>query len=474
MLRLCAFFVAVLVGGHALAAPAKPNVVFILADDLGIGDLGCYGQEKIRTPNIDRLASEGMRFTQHYSGNSVCAPSRCALMTGKHMGHAVVRNNGQRAPKSEGQTPMPADTATVAQLMKKAGYTTGLIGKWGLGMPEDKSSPLNFGFDCYYGYLCQGVAHTFYPPYLWRNDKKEMLPGNPPYDVSMGGVIEPKGQVYSHDLMADDALRWVREQKDKPFFLYLAFTIPHLSLQVPDDSLAEYRAKGWPETPFTNTKHYANNDTPHAAYAGMITRMDRDIGRLLALLKELGVDDNTLVIFSSDNGAVFKLSGTDPAFFKSTGGFRGFKQDLYEGGIRTPFLARWPGRIKAGSVSDHVSAFWDFLPTMAELTGVPAPEGIDGISYLPTLLGQPGQKKHEFLYWEYHSAGTSVAVRMGDWKGIRNGVKKNPDAPVELYNLATDAAESRNVAAEHPEVVAKVREIMTREHTPSHIPAWNF
>jgi len=458
-----------------VSAVERPNVIYILADDLGIGDLGCYGQEKIRTPNIDRIAAEGMRFTQHYSGNSVCAPSRCTLMTGLHCGHAPVRDNAQRAPNSEGQTPMPPSTITVAQIMKQAGYSTGMIGKWGLGMPEDKSSPSNFGFDYYYGYLCQGVAHTYYPPHLWRNDQRELLPGNPPYDASMKGAIEPGGQTYSHDLMAEDSLRWVREQKkDKPFFLYLAFTIPHVSLQVPEDSMAEYQAKGWTETPFTNTKHYANNDTPRAAYAGMITRMDRDIGRLLALLKELGLDDHTLVFFSSDNGAVFPLSGTDPEFFKSTGGFRGYKQDLYEGGIRTPFVARWPSHIKAGSVSDHVSAFWDFLPTMAELLGVAAPQGIDGLSFLPALLGQPGQKKHDFLYWEYHSQGGRVAVRMGDWKGIRNGMKKNPGAPLELYNLATDPAEAHDVAAENPSVATQLREIMAREHAPSHIPAWNF
>ena len=473
MIRLTALFFAALVACAHAASPAKPNVIFILADDLGIGDLGCYGQQKIRTPNIDRLAAEGIRFTQHYSGNSVCAPSRCALMTGKHMGHAVVRNNAQRAPCAEGQTPMPSDTLTVAQIMKQAGYATGTIGKWGLGMPEDKSSPRNFGFDYYYGYLCQSVAHTFYPPHLWRNDERELITSNPPYDVSMRGAIEPGGQIYAHDLMADDALKFVRDHKAQPFFLYLGFTIPHLSLQVPEDSLAEYRGQ-WPETPFKNTKHYSNHDTPRAAYAAMITRMDRDIGRLMSTLKELGLDENTLVLFSSDNGAVFPLSGTDPAFFGSTAGFRGFKQDLYEGGIRTPLVARWPGKIKAGIVSDHVSAFWDLLPTMAELAGVPAPKDTDGISYLPALLGQAEQKKHDFLYWEYHSGGSAQAVRMGDWKAIRNGVKKNPAAPIELYDLNTDPAESKNVAASHPEIVAKARELMIREHTPCAVKAWNF
>ena len=472
MLRVLALLAALLCGTQR--ASSKPNVIFILADDLGIGDLGCYGQKKIRTPNIDRLAGEGMRFTAHYSGNSVCAPARCALMTGRHMGHAVIRDNGQRAPGAEGQTPMPADTVTVAQLMKKAGYATAIVGKWGLGMPEDQSSPHHFGFDHSYGYLCQGVAHTFYPPHLWRDDQREMLPGNPPYDPAMRGAIPPGGKTYAHDLMAADALRWVREKKDAPFFLYLAFTIPHLSLQVPEDSLAEYRALGWPETAFTNTRHYANHHTPRAAYAAMITRMDRDIGRLLALLKELAIDENTLVLFASDNGAVFPLSGTDPAFFGSTGGLRGFKQDLYEGGIRTPLLARWPGQIKPGTTSDHASAFWDFLPTMCELTGAAPPPGIDGLSYLPTLLGQSAQKKHPYLYWEYHSAGGRVAARMGGWKAIRNNVKKNPDSPLELYDLARDPAETRDLAAQHPEIAAKMRAILAGARTPSHIPRWNF
>ena len=472
-LRPAALVLAVLLGCAHAAEPARPNVIFILADDLGIGDLGCYGQDKIHTPNIDHLAAEGLRFMQHYCGSCVCAPSRCTLMTGRHTGHAPIRDNMQRGPSEEGQRPMPAGTATVAHLLHDAGYYTGLIGKWGLGMPEDHSSPRNHGFDYSYGFLCQGVAHTYYPPYLWRNNERETLAGNPPYDLSMRGIIEPKGEIYAHDLMANDALQFVRDHRSQPFFLYLAFTIPHLSLQVPDDSLADYKGK-WPETPFTNTRHYANNDNPRATYAGMITRMDRDIGRLMALLKELGLDENTLVFFSSDNGAVFPVAGTDPVFFQSTGGFRGYKQDLYEGGIRTPFIARWPGKIKAGATTDHVSAFWDFLPTMAELTGAPTPAETDGLSYLPTLLGQPSQKQHDFLYWEYYSQGGRLAVRMGDWKAVRNDVKKNPNSPFELYNLANDRTEAHDVATEHPELIAQAREIIAREHTPSPVKEWNF
>ena len=457
----------------ARAADArKPNVIFILADDLGYGDLGCYGQTKIRTPNLDRIAAEGLRFTQHYAGSSVCAPSRCTLLTGRHTGHAAVRDNLARGAGVEGQQPMPHGTVTIAQLLKKAGYRTGIIGKWGLGMPDQGSGPNDFGFDYSYGYLCQSQAHTYYPSHLWRNGVSEPLPGNPGIDGNPKGPIGG-GKTYAHDLLAEDALRFVREGKEAPFFLYIAFTIPHLSLQVPDDSLAEYRGK-WDEKPYEGRGHYAPHAEPRAAYAAMITRMDRDVGRLLALLKELDLDGNTVVLFSSDNGAVFPLSGTDPGFFRSNGALRGYKQDLYEGGIRVPLVARWPGRIMPGSLTKHVCAHWDLLPTLCELTGIEAPKEIDGLSYLPTLLSQPGQKQHDFLYWEYHGQGGRVAVRMGDWKAVRYNVKKNADAPVELYHLARDPAEVRNLAAKHPELVTKARELMSRERTPSPIARWNF
>jgi arylsulfatase len=470
------FLLAALVFG---APPAqdnertRPNIVFILADDLGHGDLGCYGQTKIKTPNIDRIAAEGMKFTNFYAGCSVCAPSRCTLMTGKHLGHATVRDNMQRAPGKEGQHRMAPGTVTVAQLLKKPGYSTAIVGKWGLGMPEEHSSPLDFGFDHHYGYLCQGMAHSFYPPYLWRDNRQEPLEGNPPYFYGQREPIEPTGKVYSHDLMAQEALRWVRSHKDDPFFLYLAFTIPHVSLQVPQDSLAQYRGQ-WPETPFENTRHYANNATPRAAYAAMITRMDRDVGRLLDLLRELGLDEKTLVMFASDNGAVFPLAGADPDFFRSNGDLRGYKQELYEGGIRTPFLARWPGRIKAGSKSEFIGAFWDVLPTLCELAGTSPPAGIDGLSIVPTLLGRPGQVEHDHLYWEYHSEGGRQAVRFGDWKAVRTNVKKAPDAIPELYNLATDPAEKNNVASQHPDLAAKAAELMKSDHKPSWEPKWNF
>lgn len=451
----------------------KPNIIFILADDLGYGDLGCYGQTKIKTPHLDRLAAEGMRFTNFYSGCSVCAPSRCTLMTGKHLGHATVRDNMQRKVGEEGQHRMEPGTVTVAQLLQRAGYATAIVGKWGLGMPQEDSSPLHFGFDHHYGYLCQGFAHTFYPPYLWRDNKQESLPGNPPYVYGQKEVIPTSGRTYAHDLLTDDALSWVKRHREEPFFLYLAFTIPHLSLQVPEDSLAEYRGL-WPETPLTDSKHYANQPTPRAAYAAMVTRMDRDVGRLMALLKELKLDENTLVLFGSDNGAVFPVAGTDPQFFRSNGDLRGYKQDLYEGGIRTPFIARWPGKIPAGVTNDFIGAFWDFLPTCCELAGVDAPADIDGVSLVPTLLGRPNQPPHEFLYWEYHSGGGAQAVRFGRWKAVRKNVKQSPDAAIELYDLETDLGETRNVAGDHPELIEKASGYMNSSHLPCWEPKWNL
>ncbi|HYK89870.1 MAG TPA: arylsulfatase [Acidobacteriota bacterium] len=458
---------------RAANASTKPNIVFVLADDLGYGELGCYGQTKIRTPNIDRMASEGMRFTSFYTGCPVCAPSRCTLMTGKHLGHAVVRDNMQRGPGLEGQHPMDPGTVTVAQILKRAGYATAIVGKWGLGMPEDHSSPLDFGFDHHYGYLCQGMAHTYYPPYLWRDNHKEMLEGNPPYLYGQRGVIEPSGKYYSHDLITQDALAWVRAHRGEPFFLYLAFTIQHLSLQVPEDSLAEYKGK-WPETPMTSSTHYANHDTPRAAYAAMITRMDRDVGRLMGLIRELGLDDRTLVFFASDNGAVFPLAGTDPEFFHSNGNLRGYKEDLYEGGIRTPFIARWTGRIKAGATSPLAGAFWDMLPTLCDIAGTTAPTDIDGVSITPTLLGRAGQKVHEYLYWEYYGGGFAQAVRFGNWKSIRNNVRKAPESRPELYNLADDPGEKIDVSGERPDLVEKAAAYMKAAHRPSREPKWNF
>jgi arylsulfatase A len=426
---------------------SKPNIIFILADDLGYGDLGCYGQKRFATPNVDQLAAEGMRFTQFYAGSPVCAPSRCTLLTGLHTGHSYVRDN--RELKPEGQMPLPAGTVTLGHVLKDAGYTTACIGKWGLGGPGSTGEPGKQGFDFFYGYLCQRIAHTYYPEYLWRNTEKVIFPENA--DGKRGGV-------YSHDLMTKEALEFVSNAKaGSPFFLYLAYTVPHFDLDAPEDSMAQFRGK-WEETPKPKDSYMAQ-PSPRAAYAAMITRMDRDIGRLMALLKEKGIDKDTLVIFTSDNGPTL-LKALDVTFFNSAAGLRGLKEDVYEGGIRVPFIARWPGRIQAGATNDFAGAFWDVMPTLAELSGAKAPRGIDGFSFAPALLGRPGQKQHEYLYWEFGSHGGQQAVRMGDWKGVRTGLRKNPAAAVELYNLKDDVAESRNLAGEHPEVAAKVAEIM--------------
>ncbi len=467
----------------------RPNVIFILADDLGYAELGCYGQKKIRTPVIDRMAAEGMRFTQFYSGSPVCAPSRCTLLTGKHTGHAYIRDNDEMRhrgdvwgdPSLEGQRPLPPNTITIGTMLKKAGYTTGAIGKWGLGGPGNSGDPDKQGFDLFYGYLCQRVAHNYYPTHLWRNGKKDMLAGNEyfsahqklppdkdPYDKA--SYAPYKAKQYSMDCMMREALRFIRENKEKPFFLYLPFPVPHVSIQVPEDSLREYEGS-FPETPYTGERGYLPHPAPRAGYAAMITRMDRGIGRIMALLGELGLNEQTIVFFSSDNGPTFN-GGSDSAFFQSAGPLRGLKCDLFEGGIRVPMVARWPGRIKPGITSDHIGAFWDVMPTLAEITGAQAPADGDGMSFLPALLGSGTQKEHAFLYWEYHGR-PSQAVRMGRWKGLRLNARKNPDGPIELYDLRTDIGEKRNVAAQHPDVVKRIETIMG-SRTPSPFPKWNF
>ena len=438
----------------------RPNIIFILADDLGYGDLGCYGQETIRTPNLDRMAAEGMVFTDHYAGTCVCAPSRCSLMTGLHTGHAYIRGNSEVQPM--GQLPLPADTVTLPKLMKKARYTTALIGKWGLGGPGSTGTPNKQGFDYFFGYLCQRHAHNYYPEFLFRNDDRvplanEVKPVNPP-----GGVATKRMQ-YSPDLFTAAALDFVIEDRRKPFFLYLAYTIPHANNEAGKDgmevpSYGPYAGEDWPR--------------PQKGHAAMITRMDADIGKLFLRLKTLGLDDKTLVLFSSDNGP-HKEGGADPEFFSSSGPLRGMKRDLYEGGIRTPLIARWPGHIPAGSGTNHVCAFWDFLPTCCELAGVTTPEGIDGISILPTLLGKPeGQRKHPYLYWEFHEQGKKQAVRMGDWKAVRLNVAKEPSGPIELYNLKDDLGEQQNVADQHPEIVKQMAEIMATARIPSEHWPW--
>jgi len=481
-------------------ATRPPNVIFILADDLGYGELGCYGQKLIHTPHIDRLAAEGMKFTQCYSGNAVCAPSRCCLMTGKHPGHAAVRDNRQWKPadpaqKWPGQWPLPADEVTLAQMLKQRGYATAAIGKWGLGHVGNAGDPRRHGFDLFYGFYCQADAHNHYPRFLWRNDVQEPQPGN---------TRTATGATYAQDQFARVAMDFIRANRDRPFFLYLPVTIPHLAIQVPEKSLDEYRGR-IPEAPYKFTGHYEKHPTPRAGYAAMVSHLDRDVGRIMALVKQLGLDGNTLVIFTSDNGPTYgRLSGADSTFFNSTGGLRGRKASLYEGGIRVPLIARWPGHVAPGSVTDHVAAFWDLLPTLAELTGAQPPSAIDGISFAPTLLGRDdAQKQHPWLYWEFPGYGGQQAVRLGHWKAVRRGILRSgvarkvaqegtvplfgrrqstgsnspaekrdrpPGAslpPLELYDLATDPGETHNVAAAHPAVLAQIENIMRQEHTPS-------
>lgn len=443
-----------IVGFASVAAPAeKPNIVFILADDLGVFDLGCYGQQKIRTPNIDKLSAGGMRFTQFYAGSAVCAPSRCVLMTGKHSGHGFVRNN--RSVKPEGQWPIPADTVTVAKLLRAKGYATGAAGKWGLGPMDSTGSPLKQGFETFFGYNCQAHAHNFYPSWLWKNDKKIELEGNSDGDT---------GKTYSHDLMEGEALAFIKANKDKPFFLYLPFTIPHLALQVPEDSLNDYKGK-WEETPYRG-KAYRPHDHPRAAYAAMISRMDRSVGRILEALKQYRLDDNTIVFFSSDNGAIDAYAGTDAKFFGSLGPFRGMKGSLYEGGIRTPFIVSWPGKIKPGTTTQLPGYFADVLPTLCEIAGIEPPKDIDGVSLTPTLFAKGDQKKHAFLYWEFPGYGGQQAVRAGDWKAVRQALAKGKIL-TELYDLKGDIEEKNDLAAKHPDIVAKLEKIMKEQHTPS-------
>jgi arylsulfatase A-like enzyme len=431
----------------------KPNIIFILADDLGYGDLSCYGQTKFQTPHLDRMAAEGIRFTDHYAGSTVCAPSRCSLMTGLHTGHARVRGNWEKGPHGWGAClELRPEDQTVAEILKKAGYATGAFGKWSLGIAPTTGAPWKKGFDRWFGYLNQGLAHYYYPEKLWDNDQEITIEAN----------LNGQQQVYSHDLILNEALKFVDANKSNPFFMYLAVTIPHAELLVPDDSLNEFKDK-FTEVPFEGG-HYAAQEKPQAAFAGMVTRLDRDLGRLMEKLKVLGIDDDTLVMFSSDNGP-HKEGGHDPAFFNSNGGLRGFKRDLYEGGIRVPLIARWPGKIKAGTTSAHPSAFWDFFPTVCDIAGIQSPPNPDGISFRPTLLGAE-QKTHDYLYWEFHENPTSdQAIRKGKWKAVRH----SPAGPIELYDLDQDRIETNDIAAEHPEVVAEMVEIFKNARTPHEI-----
>ncbi len=471
------------------AAPAspRPNIVFLLADDLGYGDLGCYGQKKIRTPHLDRLATEGMRLTAHYAGNNVCAPSRCTLMSGKHPGHAYIRDNrGGVGTGREGQEPVPLGELQLPLTLKKLGYTIGGFGKWGLGPVGSTGDPLRQGFDRFYGYNCQSVAHNYYPAYLWDNDRKVPL-DNPPFaahqklppgaDVNDPASYVPYiGKDYAPDLITQQALAFIRQNRDRPFFLYYPTTVPHLALQVPADSLKEYEG-AFPETPYTGDRRYLPHRTPRAAYAAMVTRMDREMGRIIALIQELGLDDRTIFVFSSDNGPLYEqLGGTDTEFFNSAAGLRGRKGSFYEGGFRVPGIVRWKGRIEPGATSDRVTGFEDWLPTLLELIGAPeaTPSGIDGISFAPTLLGRP-QPPRPFLYRESPGYGGQQSVRVGPWKAIRTKLVAKPAQSrpgaghLELYNLETDPAETTDVSARHPDRVRELSDILRQQHVKSEL-----
>jgi arylsulfatase A len=423
---------------------ARPNIVFIMADDLGYQELACYGQKKIKTPHIDRIAHEGIRFLDCYAGSSVCAPSRSVLMTGLHSGHTPIRSNGG------GKALWPEDI-TVAEVLKEAGYATGCFGKWGLGIEKTTGHPNRQGFDVFFGYLHQVHAHFYYPYFLWSNETRFPLPEN-----------EGRKRVrYSHDEIQAQAVKFIRKNKDRPFFCYLPYTIPHVELVVPEDSLKPYLGK-WKETPLPDPrKGYIGSDTPYATFAGMVSRMDRDVGKILTLLEELKIADNTIVIFTSDNGAQGGPWARMTDFFHGTGHLRGYKGQFYEGGIRVPLVARWPGHIRAGSVTAHPCGFWDVLPTLAELAEAKTPKGLDGISLVPTLLGQGTQKSQEFLYWGMAGrGGLNEAVRMGNWKLL-----KFAGGRVELYDLAADPSEIRNVAKKHPEVVGKIQDYLKTART---------
>jgi arylsulfatase A len=438
-----------------------PNIVYILADDLGYGDLSCYGQRKFSTPNIDRLALEGMLFTQHYTGCTVSAPSRSCLMTGLHSGHTPIRGN--KGWKPEGQWPLPAESYTVAEMLKTRGYVTGAFGKWGLGFIDSEGDPNSQGFDEFFGYNCQTLAHNYYPDHLWHNHEKILLPEN---DSSKTGI-------YSADIIHKAALAFLEANKDKPFFIYYPTTLPHAELFAKEEYMKMFRGKFDPEKTYKGVDNgptfrlgpYGSQPESHAAFAAMVKELDDYVGELVSKLKELGLEKNTIVIFASDNGP-HNEGGGDPDFFDSNGALRGYKRDLYEGGIRTPMLIKWQGKVKAGTKSDHISAFWDILPTFADIAGADKPENIDGISFLPVLLGKK-QAQHDYLFWEFHEQGGKFAVRMGNWKAVKLNLEKNPQGPTELYDLTTDIGETNNIASSNPETVKKMEDIMKKAHIQS-------
>ncbi len=462
------------------AQKTKPNIVYILADDLGYGEVGSYGQKKIKTPHLDRLATEGMSFTRHYCGAPVCAPSRCVLLTGKHLGHARIRNNRSASPV-EGQWPISRDDRTIGSQLQEAGYKTAAIGKWGLGPSRSSGDPNDHGFDLFYGFICQRVAHSYYPPHVWHNRERITINTSPvpgrhrPKDGATIDFASYIGETYAPDKMNEAVEAFVRENQKRPFFLYFAPIEPHVAMHPPQEWVDSY-PKSWDKKAYRGNRGYLPHPAPRAGYAAMISDLDQHVGQLLELLDELGLRDNTLVIFSSDNGPTHDVGGADTKFFDSAGGLRGRKGSVYEGGIRVPMIARWPGKIKAGSSTDHPSAFYDVMPTLCDVAGAKPPTKSDGISFLPTLTQTGEQEPHDFLLWEFHGYGGQQALISGDWKLIRKnlmprrrGKKQKKAAPakivVELYNLKTDPREAHNVAAQHPERVKQAIAILQREHS---------
>ncbi|QQT29469.1 arylsulfatase [Sphingobacterium multivorum] len=442
----------------------RPNIVFIMADDLGYGDLGAYGQVKIETKHIDSLAQSGMKFDNFYAGTSVCAPSRSSLMTGQHTGHTYVRGNKEIEP--EGQEPLADSVQTIAMLLQKAGYTTGAFGKWGLGMVGTTGAPDQKGFDEFYGYNCQRQSHRYYPTHLWYNKQRIELDAN--------GLMA-KGQ-YAPALIQERTLAFIDANKDKPFFLFVPTVLPHAELAGPADEYYKQYADKFDEKPYRGNDYgpkatvpgYNSVEKPHAMYASMVSRMDAYVGQIVERLRQNNLLDNTIIIFTSDNGA-HKEGGADPNFFNSSGGLRGTKRDLYEGGIKTPFIAYWRGKIAAGKTSDYLGAFWDIMPTMVELAKADKPRYTDGISIVPTLLGErQKQKQHGYLYWEFHEDGGRQAVRKGNWKLILQKVMSGSPT-MELFNLKQDPKEQNNIAADNPKKVTELRRLIEKAHVESTI-----
>jgi len=451
----------------------KYNVIYILADDLGYGDLGCYGQSKISTPNIDSLAKQGMLFTQHYSGCTVSAPSRSSLLTGQHTGHTPIRGNkgGEVASEEEGQYPLPANAYTLAEMFKEAKYSTGAFGKWGLGHPASEGDPTKQGFDEFFGYNCQAQAHRYYPTHLWHNLQKIQLIGNDKTNKT----------VYAQDIIHKRALEFITKNKNRNFFAFLPYTLPHAELLAPNDSILLRYLKLFDEPkPYIapkggdygnemNYASYCSQIAPRAHFAAMVTRLDRYVGDVMKLVDSLGIKEKTIIVFTSDNGPHAE-GGADPDFFQSSGKLRGTKRDLYEGGIRVPMIASCPGLIAAGTKSVHISAFWDILPTFAEMTGVLVKSPMDGKSFYPTLIGNiDSQKKHDFLYWEFHEQGGKIAVRKGNWKAVKRNILSDPMAAIELYDLSNDIHEDNNVAVNNPDIVQEMEQIMKNARIESEV-----